>query len=113
MLVQTTQQGANLGQNLVQTSSSICPECQTSQNVCSDCQKNGNNNNLLVQTTQQTAKLGQNLVQGSGAVCQDCQMSKKGNVQSIQQKTVITEQKFIEVKNSLCPECGKTTDEHV
>ena len=113
LLVQTTEQSSNLGQNFVQTSNSICPECKASENVCSECQKKGNNSNLLVQTTQQSTNSGQNLVQASGSICQDCQISQKGNVQSIQQKTIITEQKSVEVKNSLCPECGKMTDEHL
>ena len=113
MLVQTIKQSANLGQNLIQTSSSICPECQSGQTVCSECQKIGNNSNLLVETTQQSANLGQNVIQASGFVCQDCQVNQKGNVQSIQQKTTITEQNPVEIKNSLCPECGKMTDEHL
>ena len=78
-----------------------------SNSVCPDCQQSGNKNeSLLVQnsalasTSQQNSNLGK-----VSSICHDCQMNSASSRQyGIQAGKTIND--------SLCPECGRTTDEH-
>ena len=75
----------------------------TNVNTCAQC------------AALQNVNLGQNLVKNDGLklVCPDCQMSENIKLNSVGQNQIITEQNLIQVQNSLCPGCGRMTDEHL
>ena len=89
------QQNLTLAENLIGVANTVCPECGRIDNE-----------NIVTQSIQK------NQVGGTNLICPDCQNSMNKNINindnSVQQ---ITEQQIVEVQSTLCPGCGRMTEE--
>ena len=102
------------------TTGNICAQCASQLNTnntspCPGCGRMLNENFLSQVVTSEQQNISSNIqkVQNmQSSVCPECQMNEQLKLNSVEQNQIAIEQNSVQVPNSLCPECGRMTDQH-
>lgn len=113
-------QSANATNVIGAENSSSCPGCgrMLKENIASQIvtseQQNISSNVQNIQNVQNVQKM-QSVQNVQSLTCPTCQMNEmkaKMNLNSVGQNQIVTEQNLVQVHNSICPGCGRMTNEH-